>query len=470
MENNVKKTKIEIVMQSVREKVANRHLVSGARLPSVRAMAQKFNFSVSTVVEAYERLVTEELIEARAGAGYFVCSSVRAYPLNTVEPCLTREIDPLWISRQSLEAKPNSLKPGCGWMPANWMPEAALRKALRKTSRTEPDGLVSYSTPAGYAPLRHLIARRMEMTGVYSLPEQIILSDSGTQSIDLICRLFLNPGDVVLIDDPCYFNFHALLKVHKVETIAVPFTAQGPDIAAFQAALAKRPRLYITNAGIHNPTGASLSISTAYQILKLAEAAQLIIIEDDIFADLELIPAPRYTALNGFHQVIQIGSFSKTLSASIRCGYIAAKPEWVERLIDLKIATCFNSNHLNTEIIYHALTDSAYRKHLDWLRLHLAEAMSKTAGNLKKLDIHPWLLPKAGMFLWCQLPAGYQADKISKDSLKHGVILAPGGAFSSSPTANQFLRFNVAQSNHKKIYQILEKVLNKQSRAGSTDI
>ena len=70
---------------------------------------------------------------------------------------------------------------------------SCFTKSIEKTSRTEPDGLVSYSTPAGYAPLRHLIARRMEMTGVYSLPEQIILSDSGTQSIDLICRLFLNP-------------------------------------------------------------------------------------------------------------------------------------------------------------------------------------------------------------------------------------------------------------------------------------
>lgn len=95
----------------------------------------------------------------------------------------------------------------------------------------------------------------------------------------------------------------------------------------------------------------------------MVEQTDLVIVEDDIFADLEYVPAPRYAALNGFAQVIQIGSFSKTLSASMRCGYIATQNQWVEQLIDLKIATCFNNNQLNTELIYHALTDHAYRKH-----------------------------------------------------------------------------------------------------------
>jgi DNA-binding transcriptional MocR family regulator len=87
-----------------------------------------------------------------------------------------------------------------------------------------------------------------------------MLTESGTQAIDLICRFLLEPGDTVLVDDPCYFNFHALLKAHRVQVVGVPYTPSGPDVELFGAALqAHSSRLYITNSGIHNPTGAVLS-------------------------------------------------------------------------------------------------------------------------------------------------------------------------------------------------------------------
>lgn len=104
----------------------------------------------------------------------------------------------------------------------------------------------------------------------------------------------------MLVDDPCYFNFHALLKVHQIRIIGIPYTPTGPDLNAFSQAITQHnPRLYITNSGIHNPTGARLTASTAYQLLKLVEQSNLIVIEDDIFADLELDPAPRLAALDG---------------------------------------------------------------------------------------------------------------------------------------------------------------------------
>lgn len=87
-----------------------------------------------------------------------------------------------------------------------------------------------------------------------------MLTESGTQAIALIYRFFLKPNDSVLINDPCYFNFHALLKAHRVQVVGVPYTPHGPDVASFATALQTHsPRLYITNSGIHNPTGATLS-------------------------------------------------------------------------------------------------------------------------------------------------------------------------------------------------------------------
>ena len=117
----------------------------------------------------------------------------------------------------------------------------------------------------------------------------------------------LKPDDVVLIDDPCYFNFHALLKVHQVKVIGIPYTPNGPDLEAFKEAIEiYNPRLYITNSGIHNPTGATLSLSTAHQLLKLIDQSNLIVIEDDIFSDFEYTPAPRLAALDNLSRVIFI--------------------------------------------------------------------------------------------------------------------------------------------------------------------
>ena len=114
---------------------------------------------------------------------------------------------------------------------------------------------------------------RFAEDGIEASPDQLMLTASGTQAIDLICRFLLRPGDTVLVDDPCYFNFQALLRAHQVKVVGVPYTASGPDIAAFEAVLAaERPRLYITNSALHNPTGATLSPQTAHRFLNAAAA------------------------------------------------------------------------------------------------------------------------------------------------------------------------------------------------------
>src|SRR3954469_14960000 len=145
--------------------------------------------------------------------------------------------------------------------------------------------------------------------GIEVSPEHIMLTESSTQAIDLLCRFLIEPGDAVLVDDPCYFNFHALLRAHRAKVIGVPQTPSGPDIDLFAQALAEhRPRLYITNSALHNPTGATLSPVVAHRVLKLAGQYDLTIVEDDIFADFETAPAPRLAAFDGLERVVHIGS------------------------------------------------------------------------------------------------------------------------------------------------------------------
>ncbi|MET3579639.1 DNA-binding transcriptional MocR family regulator [Mesorhizobium robiniae] len=455
-------TLVESVMATIRQRIAARSLTPGTRLPSIRAFAKTMQVSKSTVVEAYERLAAEGIIRSRPGSGFYAAGPLAPLSLAEIGPRLDRAVDPLWVSRQSLEAGDDVLKPGCGWLPASWMPEAGLRRALRTMARGDDVTLTDYGTPLGLPPLRHLLARRMAEHGIEASPGQIMLTESGTQAIDLLCRFLLEPGDTVLVDDPCYFNFHALLRAHRAKVVGVPYTPSGPDIELFaQALIEHRPRLYITNSALHNPTGAILSPVVAHRLLKLAHQSDLTIIEDDIFADFEHTPAPRLAAFDGLGRVVHIGSFSKTLSASVRCGFIAAPRDWMDRLTDLKIATSFGSGRLASELVLTLLKDGLYRKHVDLLRTRLSRAMAETSTRLKAIGITPWIDQPAGMFLWCSLPDGVDAAEMARHALADNIVLAPGNAFSLSQTASRFLRFNVAQSADERIFRTLETAMSR---------
>ena len=453
-------TLIDGVIETVRARIASRSLTTGAKLPSVRAFAKSAGVSTSTVVEAYERLAAEGVIRSRPGSGFYVENALAPLSLTEIGPRLDREVDPFWISRQSLEAKADMLTPGCGWPPASWMPEQGLRRALRSLARADAAALTDYGPPLGHAPLRALLSRRLAEHGVEASPDQIMLTESGTQAIDLICRLLLEPGDVVLVDDPCYFNFHALLRAHRVTVVGVPYRPDGPDLDRFaEACEAHRPRLYVTNSTIHNPTTATLSPVVAHRLLKIAEQADLTIVEDDIFADFDEASVPRLAAFDGLSRVVQIGSFSKTLSASARCGYVAAPRGWIEDLVDLKIATSFGGGRFAAELLYALLRDGGYRRHMEGFRARLAKARGETARRLKALGITPWIEPRAGMFLWCRLPDGVDAAETARRALADNVVLAPGDAFSLSRTAGGFMRFNVAQSGDPKLYEALARAM-----------
>jgi DNA-binding transcriptional MocR family regulator len=459
-------TRISAVMTAIRQRIAVRSLTPGDRLPSIRALAKSMQVSTSTVVEAYERLAADGVIRSRPGSGFYVAGQLAPLSLAEIGPRLDRAIDPLWVSRQSLEAGDTVLKPGCGWLPTSWLPEAGLRRALRTLSRTDGATLAEYGTPLGLPALRQLLARRMGDRGIAIAPEQIMLTESGTQAIDLVIRLLIEPGDTVLVDDPCYFNFHALLRAHRAKIVGVPYTPMGPDVDRFAQALAEhRPRLYVTNSALHNPTGGTLSPVVAHRLLKLADQFALTIVEDDIFADLEHTPAPRLAAFDGLDRVVHIGSFSKTLSASARCGFVAARSDWIEGLADLKIATSFGGGRLGAELVLHVLRDGSYRKHTEGLRERLSRAMTEVSTRLKAVGIVPWLEPEAGMFLWCRLPDGIDAAEIAREALAANIVLAPGNAFSLSQSAHGFLRFNVAQSLDDRLFDVLRAAIRRRERS-----
>jgi len=447
-------------MDKIQKRVSSRHSLPGSKLPSIRDMATRMQVSKSTVVDAYDRLTAEGIIASRPGSGFYVEAKARPFSIADAGPKLDRDIDPLWLTKNALEPHDIKHAPGCGWLPSHWMPEDEIRKSLRTLARGQRSDLTDYAPPKGLLLLRQYLSRRLSAFEVQATEQQIIITESGTQALDLICRFLINPGDTVLIDDPCYFNFHSLLRVHRANIVSVPYTQSGPDLEKFEKALATHsPRLYITNSALHNPTGASLAPHIAHRLLKLAEKHNLQIVEDDIFADFEQAPAPRLAAFDGLDRVIHIGSFSKTLTASIRCGYIAARPDWIEELVDLKLATSFGGANLSAQLVHSVLLDGSYRKHMNRVRAQLADAMTVVSTKLKGIGLVPWIEPNAGMFLWCKLPHGLDAAKVAATGMKKGIVLAPGNAFSLSQSAAAYMRINVAQSTHGDVVPMIEQAM-----------
>ena len=203
-----------------------------------------------------------------------------------------------------------------------------------------------------------------------------------------------------------------------------------------------------------------MSPQTAHRLLNAAMVHDVIIVEDEIFADFEPEPSPRLAALDGLNRVIRIGSLSQTLSASVRCGYIAARREWIEDLVDLQVAINFGGpSPVAAELINNVLTSGGYRKHMDEVRLRLVRARREIASRLQELGMELWLMPRGGFYLWGRLPEGLDAVDVARKALAEDIVLAPGNVFSVSETASEYVRFNVAQSSDPRIWDTMHRAV-----------
>ena len=166
--------------------------------------------------------------------------------------------------------------------------------------------------------------------------------------------------------------------------------------------------------------------------------------------------------------MIRIGSFSKTLSASVRCGYIAARADWIERLADLQIATHFGGpGPVAAELAAHGLAAGGYRKHMGAVRQRLARARKDVIARLAPLGLTPWVIPRSGFYLWRRLPDGLDSTAVARDCMRENVMLAPGNVFSASQSAGAFLRLNVTQMGDTRIYEAMARAIETRREGAS---
>jgi len=391
----------EQVVAALRKAIAAKRLLPGEKLPSIRRLAAANRISPFTAVEAYDRLAAQGLIVAKPKSGFFVAG--RETPLTLIERDVhdrstdPDSLDPVWMMRQSLSLDARVIHSACGWLPDSWLPEAGIRRALRGIATMPAAPLLQYGHPLGYLPLRQQIRLRLAELEIEAAPDQIVLTDGASQAIDLVCRHLLQPGDAVLVDDPGYFNYHAVLRAHRARALAVPYTRNGPDLDALEKLAAEqKPKLYLANPALQNPTGLSLSPGSAHRLLNLAQRFDFRIVEDDVFRDFQSLPTPRLAALGGFARVLHLGGFSKTISAALRVGFIAGPPETIRHLADLKLATTFGNNQVSAQVVHRLLEDGSYRKHVAGLREKLRKATPPLRRRLEALGLRLWHVPLDG--------------------------------------------------------------------------
>ncbi len=451
----------EQVVAALRAAIAAKTLLPGEKLPSIRKLAAANRISPFTAVEAYDRLAAQGLIVAKPKSGFFVAG--REAPLTLIDraagpgQAAPETVDPVWMMRQSLSLDDRVIHSACGWLPDSWLPEEGIRRALRGMAAMPGAQLLQYGHPLGYLPLRQQIRLRLAELDIAAAPEAILLTDGASQAVDLVCRHLLQPGDAVLVDDPGYFNYHAVLRAHRARALPVPMTRDGVDLAAMEKlAAAEHPKLYLANQAMQNPTGLSLAPGQAHRLLNLAQRHDFRIVEDDVFRDFQAVPTPRLAALGGFDRVLHLGGFWKTISAALRVGFIAGPEETIRHLTDLKLATTFGNNQGAAQVVHRLLEDGSYRKHVAALREKLRKATPPLRRRLEGLGLRLWTEAEQGMFLWMELPKqSSDAETLAARAISRGVVLAPGSVFSPSRQWQRFLRINIAQSIPARLTEVL---------------
>ncbi|EKT4524419.1 PLP-dependent aminotransferase family protein [Pseudomonas putida] len=421
--------------------IEHQRLRPGARLPSIRTQARTLAVSASCVIEAYDRLVASGWLEARHGTGFFVAERKPGLAVEDAQPW-GEAADGSW--RQFREGHHELLKLGCGWLPGAWRANAELAQAIRQVSRGSVEDLFDYCPPLGLASLRQQLHKRLARLDIPAGPERILTTQGASHALDLLVRTLLRPGDTVLVESPGYYNLFNLLRQHQVRMLPVPRTASGPDLAALERLLAEhRPRCLFINSLYHNPTGTSLTPKVAYRLLELAREHDLRIVEDDLYADFQDGPATRLATLDSEQRVIYMASFSKTLSSSLRVGYLVADAALLARLAELKMVTGIGTSRFAEQVVGQMLATGSYRKSVQRLRVRLGQHMAKVLGQLEAFGWEVFCEPYGGMFVWARSPERDFAS-LERIALEHAVLLTPGSAFDPEGAPSDWLRINVA--------------------------
>lgn len=471
----------------VEERIRSGELAPGTRLQPVRALAHQLGVNRGSVAHAYAHLTREGLLQGGPGRGTFV----RAAPSigASQEPTTTGEDfwQPLLVEVNSRLGAPKpailDTDPNFEWVPENGSPSNAqarfamdlplsdhrlsyplIKDALQRLAASLPRDALAYGHPQGLHSLRVQLAARARRHAMNVESREILVCNGTQQALSLVCSLLVQPGDAVVMANPGYPGASRVFRMFGAKILTIPLDDNGLKVDQFQAMLRDyRPKLVYTVPTFQVPTGTTLTHERRLKLYRLAEAHKVPIVEDEYANPLyyEEPPPQPIKALDRQGLVIYVGTFSKTLGAGLRLGWIAAHPAVLARLVQAKEAQDIHTSLISQLLVDSLLRDGAYDRHLETLRDHygqryraLLRALRKHFGSILKFE------PSGGAFsIWAMLPESVSATRWLHFARARGVNFHRGTSYFLEGDTDRHAQLCFSQIDPDSIELAVEQLL-----------
>lgn len=433
------------VAKDLRQQISDGVYGHGERLPSIRRLVAQYGYSKNSIIEAFERLIASGEVDARRGSGYFVNQNPVTSQAEDEPSSVDRALDSVWMMREQVNNDPQHLAVGHGIPPGEWLTDNHLERVQRRLSRIAFDSIYQYGNPYGYRPLRDLLERKLSGLSIQARANQIVLTFGANEALDIIVRCLLRPGDVALVDEPGYYPLYGKLRLHGAAVVGVPREADGPDVTAFEHVVATtKAKVFFTQSVGQNPTGSDTSPAKAFRLLQIAEKYDVTIVENDAMADLKPTALSRLCSLDQLRRTVYVGSFTKSVAAGLRVGFIAAEVGLAERLADVKMLIHVSTSEYAERTVDAVLRAPEYPRQLAQLHLLVERSTRHAAKVLTGLGARLFCAPSHSLYLWAEFPWAPDSLVLAKTLLRDQVALAPGAFFDvDARNISSWSRYNV---------------------------
>jgi 2-aminoadipate transaminase len=364
-----------------------------------------------------------------------------------------------------LTEKPDFISFAGGLPAPEVFPIKQVAEAVDTLMKEMPTQALQYSTTEGYRPLREFLARTMARPGIAVSPDNLLITSGSQQALDLLGKLFIDPGDRILVEAPTYLGALQAWNAYEAEYITVPADENGMVVDAMEEALQQQPKFIYLVPSFHNPTGVTLSLERRKKLVQIAAQAGVPIVEDDPYGQLRFegeelptlftLDAQRQPATDDTYNgnVIYLSTFSKILAPGLRLAWVAAGPEVMRRLVQSKQGTDLQSSTFGQMLAYEVAREGYLDKHIEIIRATYRErrnAMLQAMSDFLPTGVH-WNRPQGGMFLWCVLPEGMSSLKLLEMCVPMKVAFVPGDSFYPCGGGENTMRLNFSNATPEMI-------------------
>jgi 2-aminoadipate transaminase len=341
-----------------------------------------------------------------------------------------------------------------GYPAEDQFPWAIVTESARSLLSGTDGSVLQYGPTRGYRPLRERIVEVMQQRQIAAALDRVLVTTGSQQGLDLVGRVLIDPGDVVLMELPSYVGAISAFRNLGASLVGVDQEADGIDLDRLEAVTSalrqdgRRVKFLYVVPNFQNPTGRMISLEKRRRLLEWAGANDLLIVEDDPYGDLYFpdVTSPADTrpiaADDSDGRVIYLSSFSKTLAPALRVAWIHASEALVSRLELAKQATDLCTGELDQRIVHDVCRRGLLATHVPVLRAHYQQKRDAMLAALsRRLEGRAtWLPPRGGFFIWLRLGGGLKSDRLLTFARARGVLYVIGAAFFVDGTGGEYLR------------------------------